>query len=67
MIEGHHVHRYADNAKIGRKAFAPYGNLPVAWPLEPIPSFREFLRIVSREFHIDGVETFQSPDWSSLI
>jgi hypothetical protein len=28
MVEGHHVHRFADNARLGRKAFEPTQNLP---------------------------------------
>jgi hypothetical protein len=68
MVEGHHIHRFADNASLGREAFAPTGNLPAAAPLEQsLQSFRDFLRIVQREFRIDGLEEFPPPDWRSLV
>src|SRR5262249_35603053 len=47
MIEGHHIHRFEDNARLGREAFAPTGNLPAAAPIEDrLQSFRDFVRIV---------------------
>src|SRR5262249_55075209 len=33
-IDTHHVHRFLDNARLGRKAFAPEGNLPIAAPID---------------------------------
>jgi hypothetical protein len=33
QIDGDHVHRFTDNARLGVEAFAPYANLPVAAPL----------------------------------
>lgn len=70
MVEGHHVHRFADNARLGRSAFEPPQNLPVAVPVnESIQSFRDFLRIVAKEFHIaPELDRFDSPDsWELLI
>jgi hypothetical protein len=62
QIDGHHVHRFGDNALLGRGAFAPMSNLPVAAPIEDrLQSFRDFLRIVGREFRIDGLSEFTPP------
>jgi hypothetical protein len=67
-IDGHHVHRFADNVLLGRGAFAPVSNLPVAAPLvDRLQSFRDFLRIVEREFRIDGLSEFTPPGWQRLI
>jgi hypothetical protein len=67
-IEGHHVHRFADNARIGRAAFVPVSNLPAAAPIDDeLRSFRDFARIVEHEFRIDGFQRFSSPDWQRLI
>jgi hypothetical protein len=55
IIEGHHAHRFADNARLGRRAFAPHANLPVAAPVRgKLRSFRDFARIVGEEFRIEG-------------
>lgn len=68
QVIGCHVHRFRDNALLGRSAFAPDGNLPVATPLpQPLRSFREFLRTVSKEFVIEGIEEFDAPDWGVLL
>jgi hypothetical protein len=68
IVEGHHVHRFLDNARLGREAFAPMGNLPVAAPLDDdLQSFRDFARIVEREFRIDGLSKLTPPDWQRLV
>jgi hypothetical protein len=67
IIEGHHVHRFEDNARLGRAAFAPMANLPIAAPLDELRSFRDFARIVEREFRIEGFEKFTPPDWKGLL
>lgn len=69
IIEGHHVHRLADNARLGREAFSPHGNLPVAAPIDqPLRSFRDFVRIVAAEFRIDDLDDIDPPDsWRMLL
>ncbi|MDC7789614.1 hypothetical protein J2S22_000947 [Rhodoplanes tepidamans] len=69
MIEGHHVHRFADNAALGAVAFEPARNLPVAMPVPgDLRSFRDFLRTVEAEFRIAGLVDIPPPDsWESLI
>jgi hypothetical protein len=68
IVEGHHVHRFLDNARLGRAAFAPMSNLPVAAPLgDALQSFRDFARTVEREFRIDGLSGLPPPDWQRLI
>jgi hypothetical protein len=68
IVEGHHIHRFVDNARLGLGSFAPLGNLPIAAPLdESLQSFRDFARIVEREFRIDGLAKFTPPDWQRLI
>jgi hypothetical protein len=67
-IQGCHVHRFADNARFGKAAFAPDGNLPVADEIpDGLQSFRDFLRTVSAEFRVDGIEQFNAPDWQVMI
>jgi hypothetical protein len=67
-IEGHHIHRFVDNARLGRRAFAPTANLPVAAPIEDkVESFRDFARIVEAEFRVEGLSSFTPPDWQALI
>jgi len=62
VVEGSHVHRLLDNARLGLKAFRPPHNLPIAVPLpEPLTSFRGFLRTVGREFNIVNLEEFDPP------
>jgi hypothetical protein len=69
IVEGHHIHRFVDNARLGLGSFAPLGNLPIAAPLldDSLQSFRDFARIVEREFRIDGLAKFTPPDWQRLI
>lgn len=69
IIDGHHVHRFADNAPLGRPAFGPLGNLPIAVPVGGgIRSFRDFLRTVSAEFRIAGLDDIDTPEgWRRLI
>jgi len=67
-IDGSHVHRFADNARFGRIAFAPHDNLPVAAPLlDELISFRDFVRIVGAEFNIQGTDAISPPDWQSML
>jgi hypothetical protein len=67
-IQGCHVHRFADNARMGRAAFAPDGNLPVAVPIpNGLESFRDFMRTVGAEFVIAGLDQFDPPDWQVMI
>jgi hypothetical protein len=67
-IEGHHVHRFADNARLGRAAFAPIANLPAAAPIErELRSFRDFARIVEDEVRIEDFHKFSPPEWQRLI
>lgn len=66
-ITGHHVHRFDDNARLGREAFGP-GNLPLAAPVNGrLESFRDFVRILSDEFKIDGLDQLNPPDWTVMI
>ena len=68
QIDSHHVHRFADNARLGVEAFAPYANLPVAAPTsDDLGSFRDFLRTVAAEFQIDGADKLQAPDWRVML
>jgi len=71
IIRGSHVHRFADNAKLGIDAFGPgpSANLPVACALpEPLGSFRDFLRMVENEFRIDGLSEFLAPPgWQGMF
>jgi hypothetical protein len=69
-IDGHHVHRFEDNARIGLSAFGPGpdGNLPAAAPLpQGLTSFRDFLRIVAKEFHIEGLDKIDPPNWQGMV
>jgi hypothetical protein len=67
-IDGSHVHRFLDNERLGRTAFAPYDNLPIAAPIqEDLESFRDFVRIMGTEFNIDGTDQIQAPDWQTMI
>ena len=68
QIVGHHVHRFADNARLGLAAFTPNANLPIAAPTpDDLESFRDFLRTVAAEFHIDGAERLKPPDWRVML
>jgi len=68
QIDGSHVHRFRDNARIGVRAFKPPFNLPAAAPIvEPLTSFRGFLRIVGQEFVIIGLEEFDPPPWQEYL
>jgi hypothetical protein len=63
----HHVHRFDDNAKLGIDAFGAE-NLPLAAPIaDRLESFRDFLRVLSVEFNIHGLDQLKPPDWSGLI
>jgi hypothetical protein len=66
-IYGHHVHRFDDNAKIGRDAFGA-GNLPLAAPVTGrLQSYRDFLRTLGEEFKISGLDQLNPPDWTVMI
>ena len=66
-IDGHHIHRFEDNAKLGMDAFGA-GNLPLAAQVTSrLESFRDFLRILSDEFKIDGVDQLDPPNWTVMI
>lgn len=69
IVTGNHVHRFSDNALMGRQGFAPFGNLPAASGIdEAVVSFRQFLRIVALEFRVDGIEDIPPPDsWQVLL
>jgi hypothetical protein len=42
VVDGSHVHRFRDNARIGGKAFRPPFNLPIAVPVaEPLGHVKE--------------------------
>lgn len=67
IVDGHHVHRFDDNAKLGMRAFGA-GNLPLAAPVTArLESFRDFLRILGAEFHIDGLDEIPPPDWTVML
>lgn len=70
-VSGSHVHRFDDNAKYGAAAFGagPEGNLPAATAvLNNLRSFRDFLRCVSDEFNVEGLDEFPSPEgWQGLV
>jgi hypothetical protein len=68
QLDGHHVHRFIDNARLGKAAFAPLGNLPAAAPLdETVGSFRDFIRVVRDEFRISGIDKCDPPDWQWMF
>ncbi|MBV8752471.1 MAG: hypothetical protein JO328_06395 [Hyphomicrobiales bacterium] len=68
QIDGDHVHRFSDNAKLGAWAFGPQANLPIAAPISGgLRSFRDFLRTLGAEFHIEGVEKIDPPDWQGML
>jgi hypothetical protein len=69
IVDGSHVHRFLDNERLGRVAFAPYDNLPVAAPIPDtdLGSFRDFVRIVGIEFNIDGTGGIAAPDWQTML
>jgi hypothetical protein len=68
IVDGSHIHRFRDNARIGSKAFLPPFNLPIAVPVaEPLTSFRGFLRTVAQEFVIVGLEDFDPPPWQEYL
>jgi hypothetical protein len=72
QIDTCHVHRFADNAKLGRSAFGAglEGNLPIAVRIGGggLGSFRDFLRTVGTEFNIGGLENIQPPNgWQTIL
>jgi hypothetical protein len=69
LIDGHHCHRFADNVRLGFAAFAPQANLPVAAAIQKqLESFRDFVRVMSSEFRIDGLDDLEPPDsWRGLL
>jgi hypothetical protein len=71
VLDGCHVHRFADNSKIGLQAFGkgPEGNLPAAVKIpNGLGSFRQFLRMVETEFSIEGLSEFPAPPgWQGML
>jgi hypothetical protein len=67
-VEGSHVHHCWDNAKLGRKAFGPYQNLPSAVPVDSEPnSFRDMLKLVEVHFNIVGASKLPAPEWQERL
>lgn len=67
-ITGSHHHPFDLNARLGRQAFAPNDNLPLAMPLESEPaSFHEFAVLVQNVFGIDGVADLPRPAWNRSL
>lgn len=61
-VDCSHIHPFDQNALIGRHAFDPHGNLPVAYPLEAEPEhLRDFLQVVERTFNVTGLEQLPPP------
>jgi hypothetical protein len=58
IIEGSHVHRFRDNARVGGKAFRPPFNLPVAMPIKELTSFRGFFTHCGRRVCYRWVRRF---------
>jgi hypothetical protein len=71
VLDRCHVHRFADNAKMGLQAFGrgPEGNLPAAVEIpNGLGSFRQFLRMVETEFSIEGLGEFPAPPgWQGML
>lgn len=67
-IEDSHVHLCVDNAKLGRKAFKPHQNLPVAVPVNETPhSWRDMMGLVEYYFNVDGAAQLPPPDWQGRL
>jgi hypothetical protein len=61
-IEGSHFHPFEQNALVGRSAFDPSENLPVAVPVDPEPqSFRDFVKVIGSVFNISETEKLPTP------
>ena len=68
QIEGTHVHRCADNARLGRRAFKPHENLPSAVAVDSTPhSFRDMMELVEFHFNVDGAAQLPPPDWQGRL
>jgi hypothetical protein len=68
QIEGSHVHRCEDNARLGRRAFNPFANLPSAMPVDSSPqSFRDMMVLVENYFNVDGASKLPPPDWQGRL
>src|SRR5262249_41145169 len=66
-IDGHHAHRFDDNSRLGREAFGAQ-NLPLAAPINGrLESFRDFLRVVTDEFKVDGLDQLDPQDWTVML
>ena len=64
-INGSHIHTCEDNIKIGNEAFAPYGNLPNAIPLDKEPqSFKDISQSIGEFFNITGFHAVPAPEWN---
>lgn len=67
-VERSHVHLCEDNARLGRRAFKPLGNLPSAVEVDTSPhSFRDMVRLVERYFNINGASAIEPPDWQGRL
>lgn len=61
-INTSHLHPFAENASLGRRAFDPLGNLPHAIPLDAEPErLRDFLQVAERAFNVDGLASLPKP------
>jgi hypothetical protein len=68
IVEGSHIHRTQDNARLGRKAFTASENLPSAVSVDGEPqSFRDMLRLVKLYFNIDGACDLPPPQWQERL
>lgn len=64
MVEGSHIHRCKENARLGGIAFTAQENLPAAVALEAEPqSFRDICRVAEIEWNIDGLSNLEPPFW----
>lgn len=68
QVEGSHVHGFDDNAKLGRAAFQPFSNLPVARSLDVEPRhFKHFLSFVQEAFTAQGLSAIGDPPWQPRL
>ncbi|RWC32342.1 hypothetical protein [Mesorhizobium sp.] len=68
IVDGSHIHRTEDNARLGRKAFTASENLPSAVVVDSEPqSFRDMLRMVEFYFNIDGACDLPPPQWQERL
>jgi len=64
LIEGTHHHRLADNAvHPSGLGFAMQENLPIAIPIEPEPSWQDFLAFAAQRWRINELVRTPLPPW----